>query len=581
MADQPNPTGQFTRARRPRACAVAAFAGAERLEPRYFLSIADPDPTFGSGGSVTLPFEPEIVRLQPNGEVLAASVIEGSVGPDTHYARAEVVDLAANGSVKWEASLPIGGFYAGVETIAAEPNGQILLGGVVGWGGQEHGVWLTRLNADGSVDESFRSGFDVNELSVAFPKDIAVQPNGQIVACGGTMGSVIVVRLNADGTRDGSPLDFTRFADRGDSTNGSDSTGNALAIQPDGKILLAGVLFAFDGNNYRYQLCLRRFNPRGSVDTTFASGGTLVTDVTFDPGSIELEPSGEILVAARGGNDAGSAAGIAAITPDGRVDSSFGWGGLLSNPAGIDTLTDVKLQPHGTFLVTGTRLGHPIIARYSSAGVLDLTFGHGGAVEAPTAVPPSDSVIEPLLLGMTGDNKLVEWSGDQTVRRWVGLSRGEAPVGDSPPPSSSLRPIDALPPVPTLEPLRRVATGGRHFKFTVTYHDFQSGVSAASVRSGNIVLRFGNNKSINATLASATPVASPDGSTAIVATYAVRPPGGEWSSRKLKVYNIQLVADQVADNAGNAVPQTFLGSFTVPSRPPQPAALTRGQRTWV
>src|SRR5207248_1207687 len=51
----------------------------EALERRVLLSIADPDTTFGAGGSVTLPFVPDIVQLQANGDVLAAHVIGGLV----------------------------------------------------------------------------------------------------------------------------------------------------------------------------------------------------------------------------------------------------------------------------------------------------------------------------------------------------------------------------------------------------------------------------------------------------------------------------------------------------------------------
>src|SRR5947209_514682 len=57
---------------------AASVVIAEELEPRRLLSIADPDPTFGTGGSVTLPFVPDIVRLQPNGELLAAQAVQGT-----------------------------------------------------------------------------------------------------------------------------------------------------------------------------------------------------------------------------------------------------------------------------------------------------------------------------------------------------------------------------------------------------------------------------------------------------------------------------------------------------------------------
>jgi uncharacterized delta-60 repeat protein len=362
---------------------------------------------------------------------------------------------------------------------------------------------------------------------------------------------------------------------------GHASFATNILIEPDGKIVLAGVAF---GDAELPQLCLIRFNADGTPDTSFGDGGTFATGIAFRPVEMALEPDGEILVAGTRQQNSDDVpfvpSGIAAITADGKLDRQFGWNGLLSNPADMDTLTDLKLQPHGTFLVSGTEGGHPVLARFTtSTGALDPTFRHGGAIEASNVVQPVpvSQWTPPLLLGVTADNKLVEWFGGQTIHRWLGASISSA---DDQPTKVGQGPVDALPPLPTLEALRPVSGGGHRCKFTVTYRDFQSGISAASMGDANVSVLDNDNKPLKAKLISTKLVADSDGSTAIAATYSFRPPGGKWSVKSNGQYAFNLVGAQVSDNAGNTAPGTFLGSLSVFLKPPA-SLLTRIQRRWV
>ncbi|HXI89085.1 MAG TPA: hypothetical protein VNO24_03630, partial [Blastocatellia bacterium] len=123
-----------------------------------------------------------------------------------------------------------GGAYA----VALQPDGKILVNGSSG---------IVRYNTNGSIDTSFAiNGVFASEIDVS--QDIALQADGKIVAAGGYSGFALT-RLNPDGSPD------TSFGTNGnvitliDGSRGS--VGNALALQPDGKILSGGSIYQSSG----------------------------------------------------------------------------------------------------------------------------------------------------------------------------------------------------------------------------------------------------------------------------------------------------------------------------------------------
>ncbi len=247
----------------------------------------------------------------------------------------------------------------------------------------------------GSLDSTFGSngiveatfpGVDSNAYA------LAIQPDGKIVAGGGTSDSnpakvdLALARYLSDGS-----LDSTFGVDGRMTTDfsGNCDDASAILLQPDGKILVAGS--AYDGSDYDFALA--RYDSAGNLDTSFGAGGKVVTDLDGgqDYGNaLILQPDGKIVVAgwAEVGSDYNFA--LARYASDGSLDSSFGSGGKVITHFGDgESLANAAvLQPDGKILVAGaafdsdtdTRKEEFALARYTSDGSLDPTFGAGGKV---------------------------------------------------------------------------------------------------------------------------------------------------------------------------------------------------------
>lgn len=175
------------------------------------------------------------------------------------------------------------------------------------------------------------------------------------------------------------------------STSVGYDSGYSIAVQPDGKILVSGESQngTVEGD---YNILLLRYNPDGSLDTGFGSGGIVIRPVStyWDlSGSVLVQPDGKIVV---GGNGwTGSTFDFVALryNADGTPDNSFGAGGMAFFPVGPsqDNAWDCALQTDGKILLTG-----PVhnganydfgLARLNPDGSLDAGFGNGGKVVTP------------------------------------------------------------------------------------------------------------------------------------------------------------------------------------------------------
>ena len=165
---------------------------------------------------------------------------------------------------------------------------------------------LARYNADGSLDTSFDS--DGKLTTNVYGNDVAyaisIQSDGKIVVAGSSGNalsrSFSLARYNADGS-----LDSTFDSDGKLTTSfGGFAYAYGVAIQSDGKIVVAGGV-ANDLSPTNSDFALARYNPDGSLDTTFDSDGKLTTNLGgIDYGrSIILQPDGRIIVAGYAMND--------------------------------------------------------------------------------------------------------------------------------------------------------------------------------------------------------------------------------------------------------------------------------------
>ena len=245
------------------------------------------------------------------------------------------------------------------------------------------------LAADGDLDPTFGTGgkvvTDFNN-STDWLSRIAVQPNGKIVAIGDTFPSRrgALARYNPDGT-----LDAT-FGNGGKVITVASvrETASGLLLLPDGKIMISGTISM--PTDYDTSFLLLRFNSDGSVDPTFGNGGTVMTNINNDYDAayaLALQADGKIVAAGKRGiqfNPSEQRKGnvaLARYNPDGSLDTTFGNGGKVVNDfgQGLESYAiDVTIQPDGRIIIAGESAYAFLVARYNSNGTLDTTFGNGG-----------------------------------------------------------------------------------------------------------------------------------------------------------------------------------------------------------
>lgn len=297
-----------------------------------------------------------------------------------------------------------------VLAVAVQTDGKIVIGG---WFTSVNGVSrnrLARLNADGSLDTTFKPGSGANNYVDA----VAIQPDGKIVI-GGLFSSVgglarnAIARVNADGSSD------TSFHP------GSGANGEvyALFVQFDGKIVLGGSFTGFD-NVQRFNIA--RVNANGSLDGAFfpspsgpvltlgGQGGNIIAGGAFtsvdgvtrhalaafdqngllDPlfGSgdgadetvhvVRVQPDGKVLIGGLFAMVDGAIRNkIARLNPDGSVDLDFDPGvGANSWVHAIAVQSDGKIVLGGEFTAVGG-VARNFLARLNSNGSLDTTFKPG------------------------------------------------------------------------------------------------------------------------------------------------------------------------------------------------------------
>ena len=188
----------------------------------------------------------------------------------------------------------------------------------------------------------------VGTNSSATGQGVAVQSDGKIVVAGSSQNSgfnddFAVVRYNADGSLD------TSFNGTGKVTTPigtSDDFGYSVAMQSDGKIVVAGYV-ALNGQDFG----VVRYNTNGSLDTTFGGTGKVTTDFGgFDIGqSVAVQSDGKIVVAGSSGSTSGSNFALARYTANGILDTTFNSTGKVTTTVGTGSATGSGLA----YRVTG------------------------------------------------------------------------------------------------------------------------------------------------------------------------------------------------------------------------------------
>ena len=294
MVQAEDPPGDLTMpVRRPRT----PWPRLEWLEDRCTPTAGLLDPTFGSGGIATTAIgshgaQAAAVAVQPDGKIVAVgyarNLSKGVVAGDftvARYASTGALDAGfGNGGV---VTTPLSKNSDAAHAVIVQPDGKVLAGGYANLdtspyiSNQNVAFALVRYNANGTLDTTFGgvrkgTGKVTTEVAPGAVQEIinglALQSDGKIVAVGLSQGNIAIVRYNANGTLDTSfDGDGKRVLDLG-----GFEQANGVALQPDGKILVTGRTTAV---NASYDALVARFNPDGSLDASFGSGGVVITDI--------------------------------------------------------------------------------------------------------------------------------------------------------------------------------------------------------------------------------------------------------------------------------------------------------------
>jgi len=271
--------------------------------------------------------------------------------------------------------------------VALAPGGKVV---VAGWAynavGADEDMGIVRYRSDGVLDTSFNHG-GIKSLSFGDGTDhayaVIAQPDGKVVVAGSTLTDhfeMSVARLTVDGSLDrtfsGDGLRHIPLPD-----NGGEIFG--MALQPDGRILLAG--YAVVPYPAVYDFAVVRLLPNGALDRTFGGDGVVTTPIRSGSDmaqAISIQPDGKLVVAGWSAVGVDLGAALARYRPDGRLDAGFGTGGLtVLDPGDTDeTFNAIALLPGGKIGLAGTSRdssGIPsgLLARVSSSGALDPGFG--------------------------------------------------------------------------------------------------------------------------------------------------------------------------------------------------------------
>lgn len=248
------------------------------------------------------------------------------------------------------------------ETIAVLPDGKILIAGRFASAGGAPRPGIARLNANGTLDPAFAPGDWSNGGTTPSVSAFAVQPDGRIVVAGNaydaaSLSAITVFRLNADGTNDAT---FARPAI--ETYYGGVS---ALALDADGKVLIGGRFTAING---QARDNLARLDADGTLDAVFNPG----TD--GDVMALVPLPDGRIVATGHYTTIAGSEHGsVARLTADGALDPTFDAGVFDAGVTTVAPAVDGSLVVGGTFTLAG---GEPrnYVARLAADGALDASY---------------------------------------------------------------------------------------------------------------------------------------------------------------------------------------------------------------
>ncbi len=357
--------------------------GCDLLVARY-QSNGQPDLLFANDGLLVLDLGGywEIatgLRIDDVGNITASGMSDGDFFA-LRFSKNGTPDLAFGTEGVQRTCFPsitnqaiIGGAYA----MTTQPDGKILLAGQA----YNHHT-LLRYNPDGTADSGFGANGVVRTEFLSLPSvdrawAIAQQADGNLVAAGyaGFLNSACdfcIVRVLPDGSPD---ISFGTAGIALSDFGGSNDRARCVTMQPDGKIIAAGVAGKY--------MALARYLPDGRPDPGFGVNGMIafqgaLKNIAAGANALVVQPDGKIVAAGYGDNGVL----IARLLTDGRPDLSFGTDGITTVPfTGYPNvqLYALALLPNGKIIAAGEN-GDFLLLRLNADGELDTSFGKNGLV---------------------------------------------------------------------------------------------------------------------------------------------------------------------------------------------------------
>jgi uncharacterized delta-60 repeat protein len=294
--------------------------------------------------------------------------------------------------------------YSGARAVAVQADGHIV---AAGFAHDNNSIVsdfaLTRYDASGALDPTFgidgrvRTDFD-GRFDEALA--VAIQSDGKIVVAGSSSDAtgydMAVARYNSDGTLDptfeGDGMALIDF--------GGESSARAVALQPDGKVVLAGgVSQPVGGGCCVSDFALARLTSAGALDTSFDGDGRVVTDLL--PGTENGHDAAQAVLVQADGRILAAGAGVAGVVSvdfavarylaDGSLDPTFSDDGLVTTDfvGYFDEIRDLAVDTGGRIVAGGQSCEFPGnadevcdfgLVRYTASGTLDRRFGRQGRI---------------------------------------------------------------------------------------------------------------------------------------------------------------------------------------------------------